>query len=153
MQIRLIFIFLFCFNVASSQSKTDTLEKRYWYNGRAAMNYINEKGISAEFEGINTMESGYLYETERIGVWESKNEKGKIVAHNFFEPDGITYEVQYYKGKIYSVVRSKTTSYIKPNGEQTWSIQYLDVLTFDKRGRIKSRLINKPDGKDSLIRY
>jgi len=153
MQVRFFMFFLFCFNTALSQSKTDTTKTRRWDQGGGTLNYINEKGISAEFDGINTIESGYLIGTNRIGVWEIKNEKGKLVGHSFFEPDGITYEVQYFKGKIYSVVRSKTTTYTRSSGEQAWRIQYLEVLSFDRRGRIKSRLLKTTEGKDSLIKY
>lgn len=107
---------------------------------------INYRDHIKKYNGVEGFEYGYYRDNQKIGLWIVEDKLGNLIGHQMYIDDTTRIEIQYKKGKIFSIVtyisESTPMTDVKPYREALAE----QVISFDNRGRIKGKLIWRKPG-------
>lgn len=90
--------------------------------------------------GVDAFECGSLINGTREGIWEVINNDSLLIAHRFYSNDSLIYEVQYRRnGRISSIIMIKYIESVLKD-EPVKKRIFSEVIIFDRKGKIVSRL-------------
>lgn len=119
-------------------------EQGYW-KLITALNFLKEGKV---VEGIEGWEYGYFVDGLKTGTWVVKNDNGKLIGHRMYKNDTLFCEIQYGKNqKVTSIVRSKFKPATKNKDGINSYGEYIEIIVFNRKGRVVKRIYKSPDDK------
>jgi hypothetical protein len=149
-----VFFFIFIVSVSNGQeiNRFDDkgLRQGYWELPSAMTRIKNEKKI----KGIEAKQYGYFFDNKKQGCWDIKDTHGRLVGHRWYKNDTTIVEIQYLRGKVSSIIHFSTKYEYTENPDLADFVYvYQEVISFNRRGKIKQRSFRNEEGKMETIKY
>lgn len=137
--IRIIFFLLLTIKCYGQESIVHHFDSSGQKQGRwqleSVVNYIDDNGMYGGVEGVAT---GQFVDDERVGLWEIKDKNNKLIGQRFYLNDSTIVEIQYKKERVFSILNKKLGPWKTLNGLKVRESEYMDIITFNKKGKVKS---------------
>jgi hypothetical protein len=97
------------------------------------------------FGGYESWSAGYYKDGKKVGTWECTDDKGKLLGYRIYEDSGNYVEVQLRKRKTLSILKYEKIA--ENEEEKTATFEVVEILSFNKRGRLIKRYSSGQEGK------
>lgn len=110
----------------------------------------NEKRVKS----IEAEKYGFFYDNKKEGLWEVKDSNSNLISHILYKNDTMVTEIQYVKGKVRSIIHYTTKYQYTENPDLAdYVYVYQEIISFNRRGKIKQRSFKNEKGEVETIVY
>ncbi len=124
-------------------------EQGYW-KLPTVLNLVRNGKFVRSIEG---WEFGYFVDGKKEGCWSVKNEESEIIGHRIYQKDMLLYQIQYDNKKAVSIIGVKYIP-VPPNNKGINGYEEpVDIISFNRCGKVKQRTYYTLDGEIITEKY